>query len=107
MFYSCPVCGYSQMTEAPNDYAICPSCGIQFGYDDVSKKYRRLRNEWLANGAIWFSPSTPPPGPFWNGFRQVIEAGLQYDVDPPKRDVDMQVVQYVVVAAPYWVTPRA
>lgn len=82
MFYSCPVCGYSQMTEPPKDYAICPSCATEFGYSDFSKNYRQLRNEWLANGANWFSSATGPPF-LWNGFRQVAEAGLPYDIPLP------------------------
>lgn len=84
MYYSCPVCGYSQMSKPPENHYICPSCGTEFGYDDFTKSHRQLRNEWLLEGANWFSCSTlPPDSYFWNGFRQVIEADLPYDVPVP------------------------
>ena len=82
MFYHCPVCGYSQMQFPPTDNNICPSCGIEFGYDDFSRTHQLLRNEWLARGAHWFSSTTYPPF-LWNGFRQVVEAGLPFDVSAP------------------------
>ena len=83
VYYSCPVCGYGQMSGPPENYNICPSCGTEFGYDDLSKSHRQLRNQWLASGANWFSLATPPPDFLWSGFLQVMEAGLPYDVPTP------------------------
>lgn len=82
MYYQCPVCGYNLLEEPPSNHAICPSCGTEFGYDDATKPYRRIRNEWLRSGAHWFSVYTQPPF-LWNGFRQVIEAGFPFDVPTP------------------------
>jgi hypothetical protein len=73
--YQCPVCGYDKLTRPPENHEICPSCGTEFGYDDVGLSYRELREEWLRDGAVWFSPvRLPPPG--WNPFDQLIRAGL-------------------------------
>ena len=79
MYYQCPVCGFSQMPLPPREYHICPCCGTEFGYDDFSRTHLELRNEWLSQEAVWFDPSTPPAWD-WNPFRQVIEAGLLFDV---------------------------
>lgn len=87
MFFACPVCGYPLLREPPSRHSICPSCGTEFGYDDFSVSHRVLRNEWLRAGAPWFSTYTQPPSIFWNGFRQVIEAGLEYDVPAPPSNV--------------------
>jgi hypothetical protein len=87
MLFSCPVCGYPLLGEPPSRHSICPSCGTEFGYDDFSIGHRALRNEWLRAGAHWFSTYTRPPSIFWNGFRQVVEAGLEYDVPEPSINV--------------------
>lgn len=86
-FYGCPVCGYGLLQSPPANHSICPCCGTEFGYDDFTKSHRQLRDEWLRSGAYWFSSSTVPPVPFWNGFRQVIEAGLPIDVQPPRPSI--------------------
>jgi hypothetical protein len=91
MTYTCPVCGYSQMPGPPENYTICPSCGTQFGYDDASRSHRTLRNEWLLSGAPWFSSFTHPDV-LWNGFRQVYESGLPFDVPAPAVDYEWIVV---------------
>ena len=88
MFYTCLVCGFGRMPGPPEDYTICPCCGTQFGYDDVSRSHRRIRNFWLQNGAHWFSAALAPD-PLWNGFRQVAEAGLPYDVPNPVADYQL------------------
>lgn len=87
MFYQCPVCGYNQMLAPPSNHYICPCCGTEFGYDDFAKAHRALRNEWLSNGAPWFSSTTAAPF-LWNGFRQVIEAGLPSDIPAPHGGVE-------------------
>jgi rubredoxin len=61
--YLCPVCGYPELSEPPwNNESpsdeICPSCGTQFGYDDVvggdagkrEALYRRRREAWRVAG---------------------------------------------------------
>ncbi len=98
MFYSCPVCGFSQMRSAPRNHSICPSCGTEFGYDDFSVSQRTIRNEWLKAGTPWFSFRTRPPFQ-WNGFRQVIEAGLEFDVPLPLSNVDFVQIKFHGVGA--------
>jgi Zn ribbon nucleic-acid-binding protein len=55
----CPVCSHLLNFQTWNDNRpsdeICPSCGIQFGYDDAradlrSAVYQAWRKAWLANG---------------------------------------------------------
>ena len=65
----CPACGY-QLDFKPWDGPsasdeICPSCGIQFGYDDAGPGdrrdcYRQWRELWQASGSLWRS-SNPCP----------------------------------------------
>jgi hypothetical protein len=81
--YLCPVCGYPDLHAAPweNDAPsdeICPSCGTQFGYDDVAggdesrraRIWRERRETWKSNGLTWFSRGTPQPAN-WNADAQV------------------------------------
>jgi hypothetical protein len=85
-FYSCPVCGFGMMDGPPRDHYICPCCDTQFGYHDVTKSYRELRNRWLQNGGRWsdvYDPIYRYMPATWNGFRQAIEAGLEFDVLMP------------------------
>lgn len=77
----CPVCGYSLDIPAwMNGYPseeICPSCGIQFGYDDAAggeesrrlEIYRYWRTKWIENGMRWYS-SQPQPA-HWNPSKQL------------------------------------
>ena len=96
MTYTCPVCGYPGLRSNPaeEDHFICPSCGTEFGYDDSSVSHRVLRNEWLQAGAPWFSAYSPRPSIFWNGFRQVIEAGLPYDVPAPPINIEFVPIKF-------------
>jgi hypothetical protein len=59
--YFCPVCGYDALEEAPAEYSICPCCGTEFGYHDLTLSWEELRNRWVAAGAHWFSKHTVPP----------------------------------------------
>jgi len=81
MSYACPVCGYDLGFEAwsgdfPSD-EICPSCGLQFGYDDAlgGKQelrpdfYRTWREKWMLNGYKWSSHIVPPQN--WNPQEQL------------------------------------
>ncbi len=68
----CPVCGYSLdfepwVRESASD-ELCPSCGIQFGYDDAAggdvegreRIYSDWRSEWVAAGMPWRSEGRAP-----------------------------------------------
>ena len=59
--YYCRVCGlkYSEPTwfdqETPS-HEICVCCGVQFGYEDTNLAgVQAYRNNWINNGARWFS----------------------------------------------------
>ena len=65
----CPVCGFA-LPYAAADFHICPSCGTEFGYDDAGRTHAELREAWLRNGALWWSPLAPAPAE-WNPYRQV------------------------------------
>jgi hypothetical protein len=79
----CPVCGY-ELDFAPwvgesSADEICPSCGIQFGYDDAasgdpqarSNVYDEWRESWIKNGMRWFSSGVAQP-PNWNPNDQLL-----------------------------------
>jgi hypothetical protein len=70
---TCPVCGYGYLSDDAVNHGICPSCGTEFGYDDVSVSHEALRAEWLRNGGHWFDDSMAPPRD-WDPWKQVIEA---------------------------------
>lgn len=65
--YLCPVCGYTELDEAPYDefkcasYGICPCCGTQFGNDDSSKSHEDLRQQWILSGMQWWSKNKQSP----------------------------------------------
>jgi len=72
----CPVCGFNFYKysgelpwngNTPSD-DICPSCGIQFGYEDSiydEKKrndiYKKLRENWIKNGMKWWGDKEDMP----------------------------------------------
>ncbi|MDQ5950707.1 MAG: hypothetical protein QG585_649 [Patescibacteria group bacterium] len=77
----CPVCGFdlgflSWEGDSPSD-EICPSCGIQYGYDDVAggdvkqrkEVYSKWRETWIKNGHSWFSQNKQPKD--WNPVKQL------------------------------------
>lgn len=47
--FTCPVC-FAQMDQAPEDHAICDSCGTHFAYDDCGRTHAELRALWIAHG---------------------------------------------------------
>jgi hypothetical protein len=57
MAYTCHVCGYPELDYTPfGSHEICPSCGVQFGYDDTGlaedsperqTRIEQLRAAWL------------------------------------------------------------
>lgn len=68
---TCPVCGYG-MEYPPADYNICPSCGTEFGVNDVNSSIAELRNGWIVRGLAWWSPvDLAPPG--WNPSEQLLQ----------------------------------
>ncbi|AFZ25544.1 hypothetical protein Cylst_3394 [Cylindrospermum stagnale PCC 7417] len=79
--YLCPVCGYDQLQEPPYgedgtaSYEICPSCGVEFGHDDDECSIEELRQNWLQQGAKWWSQSTPSPQD-WEPHEQLKKAGI-------------------------------
>ena len=80
-FHSCPVCGYDRLPRAAYgelglaSFQICPCCGVQFGLDDTMSSHDVLRQDWLRNGAPWYSDATLPPEA-WNAEEQLRNAGL-------------------------------
>lgn len=78
MSYTCPVCGWPELSEPPYDesgcasFEICPCCGVEFGYDDAVKgeTHERARARWIAGGMKWWSTSRPAPKD-WNAPRQL------------------------------------
>jgi len=63
----CPVCGFADLDEPAYDllgcgsFGICPSCGVEFGYDDATRSHAELRATWVKNGMKWWSQSKVPP----------------------------------------------
>lgn len=68
--FLCPVCGYV-LPAPPADFLICPSCGTEFGNDDLDWSHDQLRDAWLDKGANWWSNSQTPPAD-WNPIAQVL-----------------------------------
>lgn len=92
----CPVCGYDGLSVpawsegSPSD-DICPSCGVQFGYDDMRRdeaerfaRHAELREQWIAEGCPWKHSSTSPP-PDWDPIEQIERLGIEIDPAALKR----------------------
>ena len=65
--FNCRVCGLNQGFEPWGEdgetpsFDICDCCGVTFGYQDCKiTAIRKHRNQWLENGAKWFSPKEKP-----------------------------------------------
>lgn len=71
--YVCPVCGFL-LQHPPEDFNICPSCGVEFGYETESRSFSELRDEWLRSGAQWASKVHPIPSN-WNAVKQLANLG--------------------------------
>jgi hypothetical protein len=69
----CPVCAYQFLSDDALNHDICPSCGTEFGYDDVASTHETLRMEWVRNGGSWFDRSMGPPAD-WDPISQVMAA---------------------------------
>lgn len=73
--YLCPVCGFKELTEPPEDFSVCPSCGTEFDYHDVGVSHEELRSLWIEEGARWFSPvRLAPQG--WDPYVQLLRVGF-------------------------------
>lgn len=79
--YTCPICGYNGLQYPPSNFAICPSCYTEFGYDDATLSHEQLRREWIGNGMPWMGVSVTPPPPGWNPSDQLFLAGLGYNLE--------------------------
>ena len=85
----CPVCGYDlgfrPWRGSSASHQICPSCGIEFGYDDVPEGggltgtkeeiYNRWRDDWVAQGMRWWSGSRSMPDG-WDPCHQLKRIGI-------------------------------
>jgi hypothetical protein len=69
---TCPVCGFDRLEDPPNNYTICPSCGTEFEYDDVSMTRAELLRAWVEGERKWWSKLEPSPA-CWNPERQMEE----------------------------------
>ena len=81
--FTCPVCGYAGMDEAPYDevgcssFGIGPCCGTEFGYDDYSVTHADLRKKWVSGGMLWWSNLVAPPD--WDPVEQIKRAVTSHD----------------------------
>ena len=50
MYHLCPVCDYNKLESPAENYMICPSCGTEFGVDDVEYTPNELREIWIKGG---------------------------------------------------------
>jgi hypothetical protein len=85
--YACPVCGYD-LEYPPEDFNICPSCGVEFGYETAGRSFFELRQEWIESGAQWASRVDTPPKN-WNPWAQMTFARLIFS--PPFAMLNVQV----------------
>lgn len=58
--YTCPVCAWSNMPDAPQDYEICACCGTEFGNDDWDTSHEELRQIWVDEGCKFFDMDCIP-----------------------------------------------
>jgi len=66
----CRICGLDQSFPIWGDsgsdpsYAICPCCGVEFGYEDIGKEgCIAFRAHWIEEkGAGWWEPKEKPLG---------------------------------------------
>jgi len=83
---TCPVCGFSlgflPWDGDSSSDEICPSCGIQFGYDDANPAgpqgrvaiYAEWRQRWIEDGTPWSSMGQPRPSN-WDPTEQLKKLG--------------------------------
>lgn len=87
--FCCPVCFFPDLREPYVDcsYSICPSCGVEYGYEDcgvtADDRYIRhleLRRAWITAGCTWHTEIWPCPT-YWS-LRRTELARLVDAVDP-------------------------
>lgn len=83
--YDCYICGYPDLDEDPKmqDYNICPSCGVEFGYDDWGadrkERHESLRQNWVERGYKWWAERAGILAPEkWDGKAQLEAYLLKY-----------------------------
>jgi hypothetical protein len=76
MTYTCPVCGYDKLDEAPDNWNICDCCGTEFGYHDATASFADLRQKWIAAGANWWFEESGPPA-YWSPVAQLRNIGYE------------------------------
>ncbi len=77
--YTCPACGYPDLSEPPRSasgggsYEICFSCGFEFGVtdDDLGFTYESWRQRWAALGMPWDGLGIDEPPLGWDPARQL------------------------------------
>lgn len=76
--YTCPVCGYPDLTERPRtesggSYEICYSCGFEFGVtdDDRGFSYEAWRQRWVERGMPWDGLGIDSPPDCWDPASQL------------------------------------
>ena len=66
--FMCHICGFPDLEEAPYgplgnsaSHDICPCCGCEYGYNDVTEKGRKNHLEkWISSGGKWFDEGLRP-----------------------------------------------
>lgn len=57
--YACPVCLFPDLDARyePRSYSICPSCGTEYGYEDVEDVVirTRCREKWFLSAHAWWA----------------------------------------------------
>lgn len=83
--YTCPICGYKGLNELPYDefgepsYEICPSCGFEYGFDDLSEgiSFEEYRKKWILEGSKWFWKKSKPKN--WTLTKQLENINLKLE----------------------------
>lgn len=67
--FRCISCGFdgihqpSYTEDGIPSFEICPCCGFQPGFDDLSEgvSAEQYRKQWIEGGKQWWSTLVPPP----------------------------------------------
>jgi hypothetical protein len=81
--YNCRVCGlfndnppWGEDGNSPT-YEICPCCGVEFGYEDITiDSTKDYRNHWINEGVKWFSAKEKPLN--WDMSEQFKNIPIEY-----------------------------
>ena len=80
----CRVCGLDQSfpiwgtTGNDPSFAICPCCGVEFGYEDADRESCiSIRQYWIEEkGGEWWNPKEKPKG--WSLDKQLKSVPAEY-----------------------------